>query len=129
MRKEIEQVFVRYAMEVTVEHRETVQRTRAFVQSVRPERGDEPFEVIPPGAVEERFWRYLGSAETPLEMGDRVICGGKSYIARNAAPIYAGSEIACYWAVLHPEEETCAGVHGRNGENHDGNGTGQNGGG
>lgn len=77
MRKEVEQVFARYAMKVTVEHRETVQRTRAFVQSVRPERGDEPFEVIPPGAVEERFWRYLGSAETPLEMGDRVICGGE----------------------------------------------------
>lgn len=129
MRELVEQAFARYAMEVTVEHRGGKKCARAFVQSVRREGGDEPFAVTPVGAVEQRVWRYLGAAETPVEMGDRVCREDQRFIVRNAMPVYAGGEIVYYWAMLHPEEETCAEHGGENGDDDDGNGTGQGGGG
>ncbi|MBQ2606495.1 MAG: hypothetical protein II587_00150, partial [Oscillospiraceae bacterium] len=80
-------------------------------------------------AVEQRVWRYLGAAGVPVEMGDRVCCDGMRYIVRNAMPVYAGSEIVYYWAMLHPEEEMCTRHKGENGDDDDGNGTGEIGGG
>ncbi|MBQ5442041.1 MAG: hypothetical protein IIT47_00555 [Oscillospiraceae bacterium] len=129
MRGLVEQTFARYAMEVTVEHRGEKKRAKAFVQSVRRENGSEPFTVTPMGAVEQRVWRYLGAAGVPVEMGDRVCCDGMRYIVRNAMPVYAGSEIVYYWAMLHPEEEMCTRHKGENGDDDDGNGTGEIGGG
>ena len=35
-----------------------------------------------------------------------IVHDGVRYAVRRAAPVYAGGEVAYYWAVLHIEEET-----------------------
>ena len=106
MKQALSEAFVRYGMSVAVTHGEKKTQTKAFLQPVKRENGEEPFSVTPLGAVSDECWRYLGPAETAVTMGDRVICGGRQYVVRRAAPFYAGGEIAYYWAILHPEETT-----------------------
>ena len=100
----LREAFERYGMSTEVRRGENAVQTKAFVQPLRRESGEEPFFVTALGAVSEQCWRYLGPAEVRIEMGDRVVCGEKQYIVRRAAPFYAGEEIVYYWAILHPEE-------------------------
>ena len=99
-------VFERYGSTVSVHHAGTDTQTRAIVQPLRKESKDEPFSVAPLGAVEERVWRYLGPRDVCVEMGDHVSFGAEDYVVRNAAAVYVGGEVAYYWAILHPEEES-----------------------
>lgn len=101
----LREAFERYGMSTEVHRGENAVQTKAFVQPLRRESGEEPFSVTALGAVSEQCWRYLGPAEVRIEMGDRVVCGEKQYIVRRAAPFYAGEEIVYYWAMLHPKEE------------------------
>ena len=105
MKKMLREAFERYGMSTEVHRGENAVQTKAFVQPLRRESGEEPFSVTALGAVSEQCWRYLGPAEVRIEMGDRVVCGEKQYIVRRAAPFYAGEEIVYYWAMLHPKEE------------------------
>ena len=104
MNRALSEAFARYGMSVSVLHGGETAETKAFLQLVKRENGEEPFSVTALGAVSEQCWRYLGPAEVRIEMGDRVVCGEKQYIVRRAAPFYAGEEIVYYWAILHPEE-------------------------
>lgn len=101
------EAFERYGLRVTVTRRGADQaiktETRAFLQPTTAETADEPFAATPLGAAEKRVWRYLGPAEVEVAMGDHVKCGGQAYVARNAAAVYAGDEVAYYWAALTPE--------------------------
>ena len=100
----IRQAFERFGADVCVEHAGQSMCTRAFVQPLTAESNREPFSVAPLGAVDERCWRYLGLL--CAEMGDVIVHDGVRYAVRRAAPVYAGGEVAYYWAVLHIEEET-----------------------
>ena len=104
MKEMLNEAFERYGLSTEVRHGGRTVRTKAFIQPLRRESGEEPFSVTALGAVSEQCWRYLGPAEVRIEMGDRVVCGEKQYIVRRAAPFYAGEEIVYYWAILHPEE-------------------------
>ena len=104
MNRALSEAFARYGMSVSVLRGGEMAETKAFLQLVKRESGEEPFSVTVLGAVSEQCWRYLGPAEVRIEMGDRVVCGEKQYIVRRAAPFYAGEEIVYYWAILHPEE-------------------------
>lgn len=104
MKKMLSEAFERYGMSAEVRRGENAVQTKAFVQPLRRESGEEPFSVTVLGAVSEQCWRYLGPAEVEIEMGDRVVWGGTQYVVRRAAPFYAGEEIVYYWAILHPEE-------------------------
>lgn len=104
MKELLSEAFVHCGMSVEVRRGENAVQTKAFVQPLRRESGEEPFSVTALGAVSEQCWRYLGPAEVRIEMGDRVVCGEKQYIVRRAVPFYAGEEIVYYWAILHPEE-------------------------
>ena len=87
----IRQAFERFGADVCVEHAGQSVCTRAF-------------SVGPLGAADRRCWRYLGLSRA--EMGDVIVHDGVRYAVRRAAPVYAGGEVAYYWAVLHIEEET-----------------------
>ena len=99
-------IFERYGSDVSVHHAEADTQTRALIQPLRKESREEPFSVAPLGAAEERCWRYLGPGDVCVTMGDRVSFGAEDYVVRNAAAVYVGGEVAYYWAVLHPEEES-----------------------
>ena len=99
-------VFERYGSAVTVHHGDADAAVKAFIQPITRESGDEPSSVAPLGAAEERCRRYLGPGDVYVEMGDRVSFGAEDYVVRNAAAVYVGGEVAYYWAILHPEEES-----------------------
>ena len=101
MKELLSEAFARCGMSVEVRRGEDTVQIKAFVQPLRRESGEEPFSVTALGAVSEQCWRDMA-----VTMGDRVICGGRQYVVRRAAPFYAGGEIAYYWAILHPEETT-----------------------
>ena len=105
MKQALSEAFVRYGMSVAVTHGEKKTQTKAFLQPVKRENGEEPFSVTPLGAVSAECWRYLGPAEVEIAMGDLVQSGAREYVVRAAAPFYAGEEIVYYWAMLHPKEE------------------------
>ena len=92
-------------MSVSVLHGGETAETKAFLQLVKRENGEEPFSVTALGAVDEQCWRYLGAADVAVAMGDFVQCGERRYVVRAARPFYVGEEIAYYWAMLHPKEE------------------------
>lgn len=105
MKRALSEAFARYGMSVSVLHGGEMAETKAFLQLVKRENGEEPFSVTALGAVDEQCWRYLGPADVEIAMGDFVQCGEKRYVVRAAGPFYVGEEIACYWAMLHPKEE------------------------
>ena len=101
----LDAVFERYGGAVTVHHAGTDTQTRALIQPLRKESGDEPFSVAPLGAADERVWRYLGPRGVCVEMGDCVSFGTEDYVVRSAAAVYVGDETAYYRAILHRKEE------------------------
>ena len=105
MKRALSEAFARYGMSVSVLHGGEMAETKAFLQLVKRENGEEPFSVTPLGAVSDECWRYLGPAEVEIAMGDLVQSGAREYVARAAAPFYASEEIVYYWAMLHPKEE------------------------
>ena len=105
MKQALSEAFVRYGMSVAVTHGEKKTQTKAFLQPVKRENGEEPFSVTALGAVDEQYWRYLGPEDVKIAMGDFVQSGAREYVVRAAAPFYAGEEIVYYWAMLHPKEE------------------------
>ena len=101
----LSEAFARYGMSVSVLHGRETAETKAFLQLVKRENGEEPFSVTALGAVDEQCWRYLGPADVAVAMGDFVQCGERRYVVRAAGPFYVGEEIAYYWAMLQPKEE------------------------
>ena len=87
MKRALSEAFARYGMSVSVLHGGETAETKAFLQLVKKENGEEPFSVTALGAVDEQC------------------CGEKRYVVRAAGPFYVGEEIAYYWAMLHPKEE------------------------
>ena len=94
MNRALSEAFARYGMSVLVLHGGETAETKAFLQLVKKENGEEPFSVT-----------ALGAADVAVAMGDFVQCGEKRYVVRAAGPFYVGEEIAYYWAMLHPKEE------------------------
>ena len=105
VKRALSEAFARCGMSVSVLHGGETAETKAFLQLVKRENGEEPFSVTALGAVDEQCWRYLGPADVAVAMGDFVQCGEKRYVVRAAGPFYVGEEIAYYWAMLHPKEE------------------------
>ena len=105
MKRALSEAFARYGMSVSVLRGGEMAETKAFLQLVKKENGEEPFSVTALGAVDEQCWRYLGPEDVKIAMGDFVQCGERRYVVRAAGPFYVGEEIAYYWAMLHPKEE------------------------
>ena len=105
MKQVLSEAFARCGMSVSVLHGEETTETKAVLQLVKRENGEEPFSVTALGAVSEQCWRYLGPANVEIAMGDFVQYGEKRYVVRAAGLFYVGEEIAYYWAMLHPKEE------------------------
>ena len=105
MKRALSEMFARYGMSVSVLHGGETAETKAFLQLVKRENGEEPFAATALGAVDEQCWRYLGPADVTVALGDEVQCGEKRYVVRAAGPFYAGEGIVYYWAMLHPKEE------------------------
>ena len=105
VKRALSEAFARYGMSVSVLHGGETAETKAFLQLVQRENGEEPFSVTALGAVDEQCWRYLGPEDVKIAMGDFVQCGERRYVVRAAGPFYVGEEIAYYWAMLHPKEE------------------------
>ena len=82
MKQALSEAFVRYGMSVAVTHGEKKTQTKAFLQPVKRENGEEPFSVTPLGAVSDECWRYLGPAEVEIAMGDLVQSGSREYVVR-----------------------------------------------
>lgn len=106
MKETLDEAFARYGLLTEVKHGEKTVETRAFVQPLTRETGEEPFSATPLGAVDEHCWRYLGPAAVEIAMGDAVSCRAETYRVRDAAPFFIGDETLYYWAVLAKEEET-----------------------
>lgn len=96
MKRALSEAFARYGMSVSVLHGGETAETKAFLQLVKRENGEEPFSVTALGAVDEQCWRYLGLADVAVAMGDFVQCGERRYVVRAAGPFYVGEEIAYY---------------------------------
>lgn len=105
MKRALNEAFMRYGRNVSVLHGGEATQTKAFLQLVKRENGEEPFSVTALGAADEQCWRYLGPADAAIVMGDFVQCGKEQYVVRAAGPFYVGAETVYYWAMLHPKEE------------------------
>ena len=84
MKRALSEAFARYGMSVSVLHGGETAETKAFLQLVKRENGEEPFSVTALGAVDEQCWRYLGPADVAVAMGDFVQCGERRYVVRAA---------------------------------------------
>lgn len=93
MKRALSEAFARCGMSVSVLHGGETAETKAFLQLVKRENGEEPFSVTALGAVDEQCWRYLGPADVAVAMGDFVQCGERRYVVRAAGPFYVGEEI------------------------------------
>lgn len=105
MTERFTQVIERWGRSTAVTHRGVRHDVKALLQPMTPERSGEPFTVTELGAADERVWRYLGPADTEIDMGDVVTAGEMRWRVRNAAAVYVGDEIAYRWAALVPEEQ------------------------
>ena len=76
MKRALSEAFARYGMSVSVLHGGETAETKAFLQLVKRENGEESFSVTALGAVDEQCWRYLGPADVAVAMG-----GGAYYLA------------------------------------------------
>ncbi len=103
MTGKIKSAFDRFGLCVEVEHRGERCAAKAFLQPITAEKRDEPFSVGVLGAVDERCWRYLGSADAAVTEGDRIVCGAQQYLVRRAAAVMAGERVTHYWAVVSKE--------------------------
>lgn len=103
MTEKIKNAFERFGVSVEVEHRGERTAAKAFLQPITQEKRDEPFSVGVLGAADEYCWRYLGAANAVVAEGDRVRCGGETYLVRRAAAVMAGEVVTHYWAVLSKE--------------------------
>ena len=93
----------RYGRNITVVLGGKENPARGFIQPVTREKFGESSVAGPLGAVDERCWRYIGCAGTPVEPGDTILCGGSTFHVHSAAAEYAGDEISHYWAALVKE--------------------------
>ena len=99
----VDEILARYGQEITVEHRETAETVRAFLQPLR-ERDEAVPETTAVGWLDGRLWLYLGRAA--LEAGDVVTWNGRRFRARSGRPHYIGDTL-CHWrAVLERARET-----------------------
>lgn len=104
MKKSVDRALRRFGAPVWVDHRGTETESWAFLQQLNTEKGGEPFSVGLLGAADEQRWRYLGAADAPVEMGDRVRWGTRCFVARQAAGVYLGGTLLYYRAILQEEE-------------------------
>lgn len=103
MRDWIENILNRYGQSVSLETAAGRTEERAFLQPVT-ERG----ERTPDGAgslgwTDGRLWLYLG--RTPVEAGDTIAWGERTFRARSGRPYAIGDETLYYWASLERERE------------------------
>lgn len=96
-----------YASDVTLRRGrtgETVQ-TRAFLQRIRGRRANVPLLAKNIGAVDTRYWIYLGPAEHTLRTGDAVLFHGREYEVQDSERIDLGGEPTHVWALLRTMPE------------------------
>ncbi len=74
---------------------------RAFLQPLR-EAGREQARPSPLGLRREDRYLMLGEPDVPAAPGDRVVWRESGYEVRTAHPIYLGSGLSHWWAVLAP---------------------------
>lgn len=99
----VRDILARHGQHVTVEHGETAEEVRAFLQPV-PEKGEEdPTAVTGIGTVDGRLWLYLGQAA--LETGDRVAWRDWAFRVCSSRPYYIGETLVYWWASLEPAKE------------------------
>lgn len=104
MKNSFDRALRRFGAPVRVEHGSMQLESWAFLQQLSTESGGEPFSVGPLGAADARRWRYLGTADAPVEMGDRVHWGARCFVARQAAKVYLGGRLLYCRAILQEEE-------------------------
>ena len=75
---------------------------RAFIQPVRRQERL-PKAPGPLGTADQRLWIYLGQG--PLEAGDTVRWQETNFTVRRAEPVYAGTALSHWWAVLERKRE------------------------
>ncbi|MFR5406570.1 MAG: hypothetical protein ACLTG0_15135 [Oscillibacter sp.] len=90
MKRALSEAFARYGMSVSVLHGGETAETKAFLQLVKRENGEEPFSVTALGAVDEQCWRYLGPEDVKIAMGDFVQCGEGGTSCARQGPFYVG---------------------------------------
>ena len=104
MRQRLETVLRRYGQAVTV--LPSPQEGWAFLQPV-------PVRQIvhshtPLGMADGRRWSYIGSGETPLTAGDRLVCRMGRFRVLEAAAVQWLDEKPLYWRALLAKEKEAA---------------------
>ena len=103
MTRWVEEILTRYGQEVTVEHEDTAETVRAFLQPIT-QRDEAVPETAAIGWLDGRLWLYLG--RKAVEAGDLVRWNGQRFRARSGRPHYIGDTL-CHWrAVLERARET-----------------------
>lgn len=99
----IHAAIARFGTAVTVIHNGEAKKACGFIQPVTREGYSQTDMAGPLGAVDQRCWRYIGCAETPVEPGDTIRCGEERWHVHSAAAEKVGTEVSHYWAVLARE--------------------------
>lgn len=95
----------RYGQEVEVVRGEEYVSTRAFLQPILSKREDaHQYLPTPLGLRREDSFLYLGMEELTAGQ-DRVGWNGQKFCVQTAQPIYVGSELSHWWAVLVPADK------------------------
>lgn len=103
MTRWVEEILDKYGQEVTVEHEDTAETVRAFLQPIT-ERDEAVPETAAIGWLDGRLWLYLG--RKAAEAGDLVCWNGQRFRVRSGRPHYIGDTL-CHWrAVLERARET-----------------------
>lgn len=95
----------RYGQRVELYPRETEEgrAVRAFIQPIREE-GKAQSLPSPLGIRREDRFLLLGEPDSPVAQGDRAVWNGGDYRVQSAHPIYAGTALSHWWAVLVPRD-------------------------
>ncbi len=104
------QLMQRYGQRVELVRAGEVTSARAFLQPITRQREEQAqYLPTPLGLRREDDFLYLGPPQLELKAGqDRVRWLDQTFSIRTAHPIYVGSSISHWWAVLVPadKEET-----------------------
>lgn len=103
----LQDLFERYGLTVRVERDgEGSGEKKVFLQPLRENGKEYPFEVTGLGTLDDRRWLCLLRSE--LQEGDRICAMERAYTAVNCAAVMLGEEISHWRAILIPEKEAAS---------------------
>ena len=100
MRKMAEGIFRQYGTSMTLTGTAGERKVRGFFQPVRSKSWQSMVNAATPlGEIPRGQYVYMGPANVPVAIGDRLELQGRTYLFRRVEPYYYGDEAVYIWGL------------------------------